>query len=54
VLPENGDRIQSSRRVLKEKQDDILDKDNMMDNVLKRNICFESTVERGYNVIEGT
>jgi hypothetical protein len=27
------------KRVLKEKQDDILDKDKTMDNAQKRNIC---------------
>jgi hypothetical protein len=40
VLPEDGDRIQSPKRyVLKEKQDDVLDKDKTMDNVRKRSIC---------------
>jgi hypothetical protein len=37
--PEDGDRIQSPKRcVLKEKQDDILNKDETLDNVQKRNI----------------
>jgi hypothetical protein len=40
VLPEDGDRIQFPKRcVLKEKQDDFLNKDKMMDNVQKHNIC---------------
>jgi hypothetical protein len=33
------DRIQSPKCVLKDKQKDVLDKDMMMDNVQKRNIC---------------
>jgi hypothetical protein len=40
VLPEDGDRIQSPKRcVLKHKQDEILDKDETMDNVQKHNFC---------------
>jgi hypothetical protein len=40
VSPEDGDRIQSPKRcVLKNKQDGVLDKDKMMDNVQKHNIC---------------
>jgi hypothetical protein len=40
VLPEGGDRIQSPKRCdLKHKQDDILDKDQTMDNVQEPNIC---------------
>jgi hypothetical protein len=40
VLPEDGDRIQSPKLcVLKNKQDGVLDKDKMMDNVQKHNIC---------------
>jgi hypothetical protein len=40
VLPEDGDRIQSPKRcVLKDKQDDVLDKDKRMNNVQKHNIC---------------
>jgi hypothetical protein len=39
VLPEGGDRIQSpKRRVLKNKQDGVLDKDKTMDNVKKHHI----------------
>jgi hypothetical protein len=39
VLPEDGDRIQFPKRcVLKEKQDDISNKDKTMDNV--KNIIF--------------
>jgi hypothetical protein len=37
---EDGDRIQFPKRcVLKHKQDDILGKDEMTDNVQERNIC---------------
>jgi hypothetical protein len=39
VLPEDGDRIQSPKRVLKHKQDDVLDKDKKMDNVQTCSIC---------------
>jgi hypothetical protein len=40
VLPEDGVRIQYPKRcVLKDKQDDVLDKEETMDNVQKRNIC---------------
>jgi hypothetical protein len=39
ILPEDGDRFQSPKRcVLKYKQDGVLNKDNKMDNVQKRNI----------------
>jgi hypothetical protein len=39
VLPEDGDRIRSPKRyILKEKQDDILNKDKTMNNVQRRNI----------------
>jgi hypothetical protein len=39
-LPEDGDRIQSPIScVLKCKQDGVLDKNGMMDNVQKHNIC---------------
>jgi hypothetical protein len=34
--PEDGDRIQFPKRVLTEKQDNILNKDKTMDNVQKR------------------
>jgi hypothetical protein len=40
LLPEDRDRIQSPKRVLKNKQDGVLDKDKMMDNVQKHNICI--------------
>jgi hypothetical protein len=40
VLPDDGDRIQSPKRyVLKYKQDDILHKDETMDNIRERNGC---------------
>jgi hypothetical protein len=40
VLPEDGDRIQSPKRcALNDKQDEVLDKDETMDNVQRRNIC---------------
>jgi hypothetical protein len=40
VLPKEGDRIQSpKRRVLKNKQGGVLDKDKSLDNVQKYNIC---------------
>jgi hypothetical protein len=38
VLPEDGDRIQSPKRVLKNKEDYVLDKGKSMDNVQKHNI----------------
>jgi hypothetical protein len=43
VLPEDGDIIQSpKRRVLKYKQDGVLDKNRTMDNVQNHNICNTS------------
>jgi hypothetical protein len=43
-LPEDGDRIQSLKRsVLKDKQDDVLDKKNTTDNVQKRYIFIKDS-----------
>jgi hypothetical protein len=39
VLPEDGERVQSRKRVLKKKIGRSLDKDKTMDNVQKHNIC---------------
>jgi hypothetical protein len=42
LVPVSGDRIQCSKRyVLKYKHDGILDKNRMMDNVQKHNICTD-------------
>jgi hypothetical protein len=42
VLPEDEDRLQSLKRcVLKYKQDGVLDKNRMMDNVQKHIICTD-------------
>jgi hypothetical protein len=41
VLPEDGDRIQSTKRcVLKKCEDGVLNKDRTMDKVQKQNICI--------------
>jgi hypothetical protein len=48
-LPEEGDKIQSLKRcVLKNKQDGVLDKDRMTDNVQKHNICTVNLVIKLY------
>jgi hypothetical protein len=54
VLPEVGNRIHSPKRcVLKDKQDNVLDKGRMMDNVQKHNIftgIFVSNPTRGMDI----
>jgi hypothetical protein len=45
VLPEDGDRIQSPKRYLKQKQDCVLNKNRMMGNVQKHDICVHYRVQ---------
>jgi hypothetical protein len=54
-LPEDGDRIQSpKRRVLKYKQEDVLDKNRTTDNVQKHNICTNVPSSQTFTFLDNT